>query len=269
MKYVIFSDVDGTIYDRSKEVLLETKKAIKHAIGLGVEFVIATGNGPFENMKMLANQLGARYLISSNGAIILDLRTGRELFKSLIGKRTLQKVVDLGLKHNTAAAWWDDKEIFVSNNNEKLGEIVSHYMSSHAHINYTNSVKRDALKIEYYGEKTNIDEIAKELQGWESKLQIARMSDYHIELTMPNVSKGAAIINFARYYNLDLENCMAIGDSSNDYTMLNIVPNSFAMGNSDEHIKKVARHQTETVMAHGVAKAIYQFLKMKGIERKA
>ena len=67
-----------------------------------------------------------------------------------------------------------------------------------------------------------------------------------------------------RYYDIDLKNTVAIGDSFNDEEMLDNVNYSVAMKNADDHIKEKAKYVTNlTNKEGGVGEFIINFLEGK------
>ena len=79
------------------------------------------------------------------------------------------------------------------------------------------------------------------------------------------VSKGhdkAYVMNkTVEYLDLDPEKVIAIGDSSNDFAMLDAAPISVAMGNASDEVKRRATYVTASVEEDGVAVFLEEFLK--------
>jgi hydroxymethylpyrimidine pyrophosphatase-like HAD family hydrolase len=64
----------------------------------------------------------------------------------------------------------------------------------------------------------------------------------------------------AEYYNIPIENTVAIGDNFNDVPMLEVAGLSVAMGNADPSVKEIADVVTLTNNEHGVAHAIEKYV---------
>ena len=62
---------------------------------------------------------------------------------------------------------------------------------------------------------------------------------------------------------IPLDRVMAIGDNFNDASMLEKAGVSFAMGNAEEGVKKIAKYETATNTEDGVAKAIFRCINEK------
>ena len=82
-------DMDGTCLDGRSRMSRETVEALREAARAGITVVPATGR----NLHCLPHRLAGerdiyRYVISSNGAVVTDCRTGKDLFRSMIPKET-------------------------------------------------------------------------------------------------------------------------------------------------------------------------------------
>lgn len=69
--------------------------------------------------------------------------------------------------------------------------------------------------------------------------------DGWVELMKAGVSKGNALRRLCNYYGISMEETMVFGDYLNDRNMLEITPNSYAMVNGHEEVKKFCSHVTE------------------------
>ncbi|ELZ17684.1 HAD-IIB family hydrolase [Natrinema limicola] len=72
---------------------------------------------------------------------------------------------------------------------------------------------------------------------------------YHVKDTNP--SKGAGLETIAEQTSIDLEDCVAIGDSVNDVSTFEAVGRGFAVNNADEVAKAAADEVLEEVRADG------------------
>ncbi|SDD33664.1 HAD-IIB family hydrolase [Natrinema hispanicum] len=72
---------------------------------------------------------------------------------------------------------------------------------------------------------------------------------YHVKDTNPN--KGAGLETIAEQTSIDLEDCVAIGDSINDVSTFEAVDRGFAVNNADESAKAAADEVLDEVHADG------------------
>ncbi len=79
------------------------------------------------------------------------------------------------------------------------------------------------------------------------------------EVVPLNHSKATAIEYLCNHFQIPLDNCYALGDSTNDLPMLEYVPHAIAMGVSMEEILPYVEYQTDTVENDGVVKALKHY----------
>ena len=72
-----------------------------------------------------------------------------------------------------------------------------------------------------------------------------------------NASKGNAIHGLCKYLKIDIEDVIAMGDDSNDISMMKTVGLGVAMGNAGDDVKKYAKEIAKTNMENGVAEILY------------
>lgn len=79
------------------------------------------------------------------------------------------------------------------------------------------------------------------------------------EIVPKGYSKATGIQFLLDYFSIPLEHCYAIGDSTNDLAMLEYVPNSIAMGNSDDILYDKVSYVTKKVEDHGIWTALKHY----------
>ena len=89
--------------------------------------------------------------------------------------------------------------------------------------------------------------------------------NYHLdlyracEITAPNINKGTAIIECAKYWNIKQDEIAAFGDANNDLPMIKEANIGIAMGNGSPLLKQAADYITDTIENDGVYKACVHF----------
>jgi hydroxymethylpyrimidine pyrophosphatase-like HAD family hydrolase len=81
-----------------------------------------------------------------------------------------------------------------------------------------------------------------------------------INILPQKVSKGAALRQLAAYLGIPLKEVFAIGDGTNDITLIEEAGLGVAMGNARPELKKKADYVTRSVGDNGVALAVERFL---------
>lgn len=79
------------------------------------------------------------------------------------------------------------------------------------------------------------------------------------EVVPKGFSKATGIQFLQEYFNVPLENCYAVGDSTNDLPMLDYVPNSIAMGNSMPELFDKVAFVTKAIDDNGIEHALAHF----------
>ena len=91
-------------------------------------------------------------------------------------------------------------------------------------------------------------------------LEIASSIERNMEINAPGVSKGPGLMALARHLGLAPAQVMAVGDSGNDRTMVQLAGLGVAMGNATEDIRRVADAITADNNHDGVAEAIEKYV---------
>ncbi|XMB87461.1 HAD-IIB family hydrolase [Mycoplasmatota bacterium WC44] len=85
---------------------------------------------------------------------------------------------------------------------------------------------------------------------------------YHVvELFTLHANKAIALEEIRKYYDIPLENTIAIGDGSNDLEMLEYAHYSAAMKNAKDTVKKSAKSITDSNNENGVINFIKTIIK--------
>ena len=84
--------------------------------------------------------------------------------------------------------------------------------------------------------------------------------EHYADCVIKGLNKAKGIEKVLEITGIRRENTIAIGDSGNDYDMINYAGIGVAMGNSEPKIIEAADFVTDTNYNCGVAKAIEKFL---------
>ena len=92
-------------------------------------------------------------------------------------------------------------------------------------------------------------------------LNVVRSSTFLLEIMDKTVSKATGIAALLKHYGLTIDEAVAFGDNYNDAEMLKLIPQSVAMANSPEAVKKLASTVTDSNERGG----IYTYLVKIGV----
>lgn len=277
-KPIIFSDVDGTLYN-DFNILDETKKDISFAQKNMADFNICTGNPVFERMLNVSNEVNANYLIASSSSQIYDLKQNKIIKTWPMSFENLKKILDFIKNEDVQMLFWDNENYYFTNENYyRNNEIILHHFLNIDSINKNakkyNNEEIMPLKIEIYGQK----DLLKRKEVNERLLVKLKTLDNisifsvgsHLEILFKNITKASAISWMANnIYSCSINDVMAIGDGNNDLDMLKLVDFSYAMANANQEVLKIAKFFTSAVEQNGLGEAIIDYLyRLKNITRK-
>lgn len=261
----VFIDIDETLTNSKREVSEKTLYEIKRCRQKGIDIILTSGRARKDAINY-QEQVGASpYIISSNGASCYDELKKKEIFKEPIKKEIAKQLLEYAhengytIKFNyndemvlNKAAYPDEKD------KEKTIQELENIIENENILQcvFSSSDIEKLIKFKSYLENNfqgvKIVNESKKLKN----LELKPSKNYYCDITSQSVSKGNAVFAMCKYLNLKKEEIIAIGDGENDISMFNITPNSIAMGNSLEYVKKHARYITTSNDEDGVAKVL-------------
>ena len=270
---LIASDLDGTIVDKNYNVSSKNIKALVKIQKRKIPFVICTGKS-YAVSKKTCKQFYATHGIFGNGTQIIDLKTGKELYKNVITKEDLLFVTTMAKRYGFHVHLYTDTEIIT----EKLEfmDLRNYVIKNQEGNQYLNFKYVDDILD--YVEKNNTSVfsaiISSEnipLSNFRKMLVISKRGVYrdkiidkdyeYINITPTNINKNEALNFLSKFLNIDKKDMLAIGDNINDYEMIRDCGIGVAVNESLDNIKAVANYVTTATKADGAfAEAIEKFL---------
>lgn len=265
---LIAIDIDDTLLNDNKEMPLENIEAIKDAKNKGINIILASGR-PYKFItSKIYEKLGLKekgnYYVAYNGESIYDTFTDKCIYSNSLNKEDIDKLETFFRKNGQNVARYihlDDKVVVINPN--KYSYIEYEYNL----IGYIEDDfnKMGDIKAHKYQIAADPDIIKDIFNNISSELK----EEYYITISMPcfvevmkkGVDKYQGILRVSKLLNIPEENIMAIGDSMNDYSMINNSAYSVAMGNAKSEIKKIAKYITDTNNNSGVGKIIREIVR--------
>lgn len=93
-------DLDGTTMNSDNRLSDYNRKSLEAAVQAGIQVVVASGRAFDALPKEVLSIPGLQYAISSNGAHITDLTTGKFIYSSYITPTTVDRAIDLAVKEH-------------------------------------------------------------------------------------------------------------------------------------------------------------------------
>lgn len=248
---------DHKISNLNKELILKIQK-------LGIHVVLASGR-PTSAMityaKELELDLNNSYMISFNGAIISNVKTGGIFFKQTLSQQQVHDLYDFSVKNKT--------HIITYLNDEIVSETDSEYIDIEKKItglphnkvtSFLDAIKSDAVKCILLEEPTYLKEVEKILHVEMPHLSITMSKPFFLEVAQQGIDKGASLELLAKKLNILQSEIIAVGNAGNDLTMIEYA----GLGVWVDNVTPDIRDKADVIVASnnndGVAEVIQKYI---------
>lgn len=276
---LIASDLDGTIIYNNK-ISSYDLEAINKLNNTNVDFAICTGK-TYSMTKKLCEKLKATYGVFCNGTQIVNLKTGKEIFRNVITNDQAQKCVDIANKNNLHIHIYIDNKIVVQQKlkymayrNYKLYKEDLDFEIVESLKDYIKKENPSILKL-IISSKNDLGYIKKEILEKEDLevIQIKKYDKYkdeiinqeyeYLDVSPKEITKYNALEQLSTYLNISDQDIMAVGDNINDMEMIENAGIGVAINGSYKDVLDKANYITKnTVKTGGFAEAVYKFIEM-------
>ena len=269
---ILAFDMDDTLLDGHGKLSEGNKAAIMRAMEKGYHVVIATGRVLAALPKDVLAVEGVQYAVTSNGARITDLHSGKILFENLISPEAVDAVKpylhdeDVMLEiFFDDAVYADKKDLTHLADFGRTSEKSQHYVLTTRQpvddllgLLEENKDRMENLNLIMADDEKRLRWLAeiKKIPG----VTACSSTPDNIEIGGLNTSKADALIELAAYLGMDKDSIMAFGDSSNDEQMVVRSGIGVAMGNSVPELLDVADYIAPTNEDDGVAYTLEHLL---------
>lgn len=255
-------DMDDTLLDGSLQVSPRTCEAIRRAQEQGVVVTIATGR-MFTSALPFAMKLNIQApIITYNGGMVRYPGSKEMVFQQPIDSTVSARLVALFRERGWYLQSYINDELYVVERcvkaqlYENLAGITAIPVGDDFY-----TMKHEPAKMLTIAEPHEIKAIEKIVnQEFAGDIFAATSKPNYLEMTHPKVNKGQALAILAEKLHITRAEVMAIGDSNNDYHMVEYAGFGVAMGNASDRLKGIAQAVTAHNNAHGVAEAIEKYV---------
>ena len=256
---MIFFDIDGTLVPEYTNTIPESvQTAIKQAMENGHLAFINSGR-TLVNIHPNIKKLGFSGYCCGCGT---EIYLGEEpLYFFQLDQESCYEIASYFLEHSLTALFEGTDSLHSCGSVEDHRNMAEFGKTLGVPLHPIHS-KEDIEKISFtkmvYWKPSHMPE--SEVQEFLSKwFSIIDRGNGMREAVPANHSKATAIQYLCDHFQIPLENCYAIGDSTNDLPMLEYVPHAIAMGVSMKEILPYVEYQTDTVENDGVVKALKHY----------
>lgn len=252
-KCAVFLDIDGTLLSDSFIIPPENLRAIKAAQEKGHLVFINTGRSWGNIPPVLMEQFkGFDGIISGIGSMITI--NGGTVYKSFMSEDLIKKIMQYVFDNPQYWALFEGVNDVYSVPNDKyvLRDYQIPLENSDDYIKICNG---DNIQVVAMGK--TVPEDFKEL--FKDDLTVFQFETY-ADLVKKGLNKAEGIKKAIEIAGIKRENTIAIGDSNNDYDMIEYAGVGVAMANSQQTILDIADYVTASNREFGVARAINEIL---------
>ncbi len=264
---LIAFDLDYTILQTGSTLSPKTAAVLKEAKRRGIMLVPATGRGVFE-MEDLLPVLEPDYAVTVNGAVVWDLKQQAVIFKQVPPQDALLEKIQLAQSMGLYTEVYCDgvyTDSYSYDNMEALGMIPDQLPMFKATRQVVPNLY-EAIGQMGAGEKLHI--IFKDVKDKENRqnaflnhpaFAYTAAFENNLELSDKTVHKASGLSALCEKLGIGQSEVMALGDGSNDATMLAWAGLGVAMANAVPVAKKAADVMTLSNDEDGAALAIEKF----------
>ncbi|MDD4593304.1 MAG: Cof-type HAD-IIB family hydrolase, partial [Parabacteroides sp.] len=220
-------DVDGTLLNDQKEISPHNKATLLKVQQMGVHIVLASGR-PNGGIMPLAKELEldhyGGYILSYNGAEIVDVENGEILFEKRINPKDLGYIDKKAKEYGLTIFSYHQDYLFTDTPTNK-------YVQQEAALNklrivgvgcFSKEIDFNPCKCVLASDDTEV--LARLENHWKKRLSgsldLLRSEDYFLEIVPPSVDKGNTLSVLMEMLKVAKEEVIVIGDGVADVTML-------------------------------------------------
>ncbi|MBR2774573.1 MAG: HAD family phosphatase [Selenomonadaceae bacterium] len=261
---IILSDIDGTFLKDDKTTTDLHAAAIKSVVAKGLKFVFVSARMP-EAIYPITDALGMNHtpVISYGGGFVLteaeevifDKKISAEDARGILAE--MRHWQDITINYYAGRRWFveaiDKRAQFEMDITKATAELAD----------FDALLNEDTFpnKLMVICEPPTCIDMERELSKKFPALNVVRSAPHLLEVMDKTVSKATGIECLLRHYGYTVDEAIAFGDNYNDTEMLELIPQSVAMANAPDDVKKLAAHVTDSNEDGG----IYTYLVKLGI----
>jgi Cof subfamily protein (haloacid dehalogenase superfamily) len=257
---IIFFDIDGTILDeKTYMVPNSTKHAIKKAQENGHLLFINTGR-PILEIDNCIKELDFNGYVCGCGTHVIF--KDEELFHRELGIELSKEVVSKLKKYNIDAILEGKNGVYydhdININSKEVLRIKARHIKEGFYTGQTfndSDINFDKLVI-WTNENSDFETFH---NAFKDTFEFIHRSENFYELVPMGFSKASGIQYIIEHLDIPYENTYAIGDSTNDLSMLEYVKNSIAMGNSHHALFDLVSFVTKDLNEDGIEYALKHY----------
>ncbi|WP_196604873.1 Cof-type HAD-IIB family hydrolase [Pectinatus haikarae] len=266
---LIALDMDGTTLNDEQTISDQNRAAINEALKRGITVTVCTGRSNTELAPIMALLPELRYFINGNGCKIYDKKLDKIILSDPLTFSAANTIYRIVREYPVMLEVYTNNQIYTS---QSCYDHAAKYVPDHfVQLVLDTRTPLENLKALFrpewqkliykmnifYNNAENFEAIRERCKGLPAEM--TGSSDANLEFNSLTATKGNAVHMLASTLSITADEVMAIGDGSNDISMLKYAGYSVSMENAITDAKKAAKYQTLNNNEHGVAAAIKKY----------
>lgn len=269
MKYqLLVLDLDGTLTNSKKEISKPTLDALIEIQEAGKKVVLASGRPTF-GVSPLADQLHLErygsYILSFNGARIIDCRSGKIIYNKTIPKDVIPAIYEIASHYPVDILGYTTETILsgLHGNNYSIVEAAINKLPRKSVTNFCELVmNQDNNKFLLTGDPDVIAQAKEEMCAkFRGLLNIYCSEPFFLEIMPQNIDKAYSLQKLLSSIGLSADQMICCGDGYNDVTMIEYAGLGVAMENAQTIVREKADFITKSNDDDGILYVIDQFMR--------
>lgn len=248
-KWLLVSDIDGTLNTKSLKLPEKNRTAIQRYVDNGGNFTLSSGRN-LPSLQIHYKKLGIDTpAIFLNGAGIYDFKERKIIYENPITPEGEEIILDVLKKHKFAQLTvFSPETIYLTTRKCLYGYIVSRLDNlDYKLCKRVSDLPRGVWgKVCFFGGLGLIKELKTIFKSEENQelFECFNTSPFTLEVVNKGVNKGTAVLKLAEILNVEKSNTAAVGDYYNDVDMFKRVGHPVCCGQAPDDIKEMCEHVT-------------------------
>ena len=260
--------MDGTLLNSEKKISEDILKAIHEAFAAGKEVALSTGRCVAELEEYFADMPKLRYLITTSGALVYDLKAKKTIYAKKLPVEAVQAILQAGTREVCMEHILTTDSIAQA---DKIPHMDTYNMAHHQPMfeRVATGVKdirawysANPLPVEkailHHGSVEARERSRERLKNLDIEMVDSEIAS--LECSARGVTKGIGLEKLCEYLGISIDEAIAVGDADNDLDVLKHAGLAVAMGNANEHVKEISDVVVNDCDHDGCAQAIRNYL---------
>ncbi len=259
-------DIDGTLVGKDGSISTEDREALFNVRRSGIGVSLSTGRAAQSCPPIIKRLALDGYHIFFDGALVSNF--DKEVYAEPIDRGVAREAIEFAHQNDTYLELYSLNHFFVERENWATKIHREFFNLEPTVVDFTGLWERERI-IKGGLVTASPEEVAKAENfrlhfNHRLHFSVARSPAYpgveFDNILAPGVSKGKALAVLASHLGIPIAEVMAIGDGTNDISLLSSAGLAVAMGNAPDEVKAIAHYITLDVEHNGLAAAVKEFL---------